>query len=266
MDDERPATALDPRLGVTLIAERAVAHVRARSAALDTTSRELSELLRTATHHEETRISRVPRDSLPAHLELLVRRALREVVICLREDWLTPEQVLPVDPEVIAEAHARGVRFRVLVDDAHADRLGDPLLLPATGLEWRSAQALPLSMLVSDSTAAALADDDPGSDTVRTTHPALVSALVALCESQWQHGASLGPAPVEKDVARPASPGVARPEILALLAAGHTDEAVARASGMSVRKLVRVLGELRQDLASETRFQMGVEAARRGLV
>lgn len=266
MDDERPTTALDPRLGVTLIAERAVAHVRARSAALDTTSRELSELLRTATHHEETRISRVPRDSLPAHLELLVRRAAREVVICLREDWLSAEQVVPVDPEVIAEAHSRGVRFRVLVDDAHADRLGDPLLLPGNGMEWRRARALPLSMLVSDCTAAALADDEAGRDTVRTTHPALVAALVALCESQWQYGASLGPAPADRETAHASSHGVARPEILALLAAGHTDEAVARASGMSVRKLVRVLGDLRHDLGAETRFQMGVEAARRGLV
>lgn len=54
--------------------------------------------------------------------------------------------------------------------------------------------------------------------------------------------------------------------VLTHLARGNTDEAVARALGVSVRHLRRRIARLFAQLGATSRFEAGVEAARRGWV
>lgn len=54
--------------------------------------------------------------------------------------------------------------------------------------------------------------------------------------------------------------------VLKYLARGNTDEAVARALGLSVRHLRRRIAKLFVQLGATSRFAAGVEACRRGWV
>ena len=52
--------------------------------------------------------------------------------------------------------------------------------------------------------------------------------------------------------------------LLALMAAGLKDEVVARQLGLSLRTVRRRIARLMDELGADTRFQAGIEAARRG--
>jgi DNA-binding CsgD family transcriptional regulator len=54
--------------------------------------------------------------------------------------------------------------------------------------------------------------------------------------------------------------------MLRLLAAGLKDQAIARHLGIGLRTVVRRIGNLSRALDAETRFQAGLQAARRGLL
>jgi DNA-binding NarL/FixJ family response regulator len=54
--------------------------------------------------------------------------------------------------------------------------------------------------------------------------------------------------------------------ILALMAAGATDATIARQTGISQRTVERRVRALMDQLGAGTRFQAGVQAARRGLI
>jgi sugar-specific transcriptional regulator TrmB/DNA-binding CsgD family transcriptional regulator len=54
--------------------------------------------------------------------------------------------------------------------------------------------------------------------------------------------------------------------VLQLLASGATDETSAREVGVSVRHLRRTIARLMEELAASSRFEAGVEAARRGWI
>ena len=53
-------------------------------------------------------------------------------------------------------------------------------------------------------------------------------------------------------------------QLLALLASGLKDDAIARQLGLSTRTMRRRIRNLLDDLAAANRFQAGVQAARRG--
>ena len=53
-------------------------------------------------------------------------------------------------------------------------------------------------------------------------------------------------------------------QLLALMAAGLKDEVVARRLGLSLRTVRRRIAQLMRELDADTRFQAGIEAARRG--
>jgi len=55
-------------------------------------------------------------------------------------------------------------------------------------------------------------------------------------------------------------------ELLTMLAAGMTDEAIARQVGVSARTVQRRISELMETLGSRNRFQAGVQAVRHGLL
>ena len=95
-------------------------------------------------------------------------------------------------------------------------------------------------------------------------HPGLLSGFLDLFNRAWQDAADL---PWQTDDSEQA-PAIEISEqdkrILTLLASGCTDETSAREVGVSVRHLRRTISRLMQQLGANSRFEAGVEAARRG--
>ena len=101
-----------------------------------------------------------------------------------------------------------------------------------------------------------------GSDgTLLVRAPALVALVRELFEQYWsrRHPAARG---------RPRRAGRRRrrPAVLRLLQLGLKDESIARQLGVSLRTVRRRIATLMDELGAQTRFQAGMEAARRGLI
>lgn len=95
-------------------------------------------------------------------------------------------------------------------------------------------------------------------------HPSsLLDALAALFETFWVRAL---PLPYSRGGKRAAAKedGGSNHDLLALLSAGVSDEAIARQLGMSIRTVRRRIRRLADDLGVVTRFQAGVQAAKRG--
>jgi DNA-binding CsgD family transcriptional regulator/sugar-specific transcriptional regulator TrmB len=95
-------------------------------------------------------------------------------------------------------------------------------------------------------------------------HPGLLAGFIDLFHRLWQDADEL---PWISDGAEPVtSPTVSEQDrrVLTLLASGCTDETSAREVGVSVRHLRRTISRLIAELGANSRFEAGVEAARRG--
>ncbi len=152
----------------------------------------------------------------------------------------------------------RGVRMQVVHDlGALSDPMGLAALrrLGAGGIEVRCRDGPLQRLVIVDGTVAVVPGDGGGALVVR--HPGLVRGLVELFDGQW---AGATPLPAD-DV--PTGPERA---LLALLAQGCTDQAAARAVGLSERHVRRLTAHLMDRLGARSRFAAGVEAARRGWI
>ena len=129
------------------------------------------------------------------------------------------------------------------------------------GEQFRFVQELPFSVLVVDETAAIV-------DVSRLRHRTAAAPCSCasppssghsreLVETVWRLGTPAG---------RARTAGLDRRDtaILTLLAAGASDATIARQSGISQRTVERRVRALMDQLGAGTRFQAGVQAARRG--
>jgi len=89
--------------------------------------------------------------------------------------------------------------------------------------------------------------------------PEIVAVVRALFETYWSKALPLGRAP------RITGRGP-DPDVLELLSMGAIDEDIAHQLGVSLRTARRRVADTMADLGATTRFQAGMEAARRGLV
>lgn len=179
---------------------------------------------------------------------------------------------------------ARGVSWRVVYAAESFERPGaweETARMADEGEQARVAASLPIKLVVVDRSTALLGLrlDETSVETMVTESPPLVELLVEVFESYWERSLPLGAA---RDDDAPAPSGYAaapargatrgRPAtreqqaILALIGTGLTDEAIAARLGLSVRSLRRRTQALMGELGAENRFQLGVEAARRGWV
>ncbi|MEU0374377.1 helix-turn-helix domain-containing protein [Streptomyces sp. NPDC006283] len=119
-----------------------------------------------------------------------------------------------------------------------------------------------LKMFVVDRTTALLpvsyAEQDP-SVRLLVHESALVDALVCCFEGLWARAT-----PLDAAAAQDGGPSVRDRELLSLMASGMKDRTIARSLGVTERTVGRRLTELMAELGVETRFQAGVQAARRG--
>jgi DNA-binding NarL/FixJ family response regulator len=142
------------------------------------------------------------------------------------------------------------------------------------GEEARVLPWLPFKMALVDRRRAVmpLDMDPPLTRGVLIKGSTMVVALVELFERLWREALPVRPelwsgdGPPEPGQEEAADLGPEDRKLLALLAAGLKDDAIARQLGTSPRSLRRRLRHLLDELNAETRFQAGAQASRRGLV
>ncbi|MFF8868466.1 hypothetical protein ACF08B_41360 [Streptomyces sp. NPDC015139] len=166
----------------------------------------------------------------------------------------------------------RGVRVRIL----HTDSTTGPAhhheavrRLTRAGAEIRTLPALPLHLRLVDGTSAALPLDpgDPDGGAVLLAEPGALAALRALFTHLWDTATPCDgkdEADGTDDARQTYSPR--ERALLRLLAEGHTDEAAARKLGISLRSERRMISSLSDRIGARSRFQLGLQAARSGLL
>ena len=158
---------------------------------------------------------------------------------------------------------AAGVTYRVIYDAAALDipgrMAGDILPSVAAGEQARARPTLPIKLIISDDQLAVI----PAAITSRTVDTTFIirrspilSALVALFEAEWERAIPiLGP---------DAGPDAETAALLAMLAAGMTDAAIARSLQWSMRTTQRRMAALMSELGVTSRFQAGLAVRDRG--
>lgn len=165
----------------------------------------------------------------------------------------------------------RGVNSRCVYDRSVFDQPDQARLLldaVAGGEQARVMSGVPMKLFIIDGQQALLALEKDG-DVVRSAvviHPSsLLEALRRLFESLWQRAVPITQPGVRTEGANgPESPSEHDAVLLTLLATGLTDEAIARQLDVSQRTVQRYIRGLMDRLGADTRFQAGLQAARRG--
>jgi predicted transcriptional regulator len=166
----------------------------------------------------------------------------------------------PVEPVSLAQ----GVRWRAVYAPEALEipgALDEITELAQRGERGRVLPGLPLKLAIADAEVALLPlSFDLASAQVAIVHEStLLTALVELFQTYWELAVPIGDddagvEPIDDDTRR----------LLALLASGLKDDAIARQLGLSTRTMRRRMRELLDGLSAANRFQAGVQAARRG--
>ncbi|MGW3887956.1 LuxR C-terminal-related transcriptional regulator [Micromonospora chokoriensis] len=173
-----------------------------------------------------------------------------------------------VPEEVQYDALRRGLRYRCVYE---GELLHDEAMLAAVrsavaaGEQTRVFPELPLKMMLVDADRGLVILPRTGgddADAMLVHRSRLLDGLSELFEVFWRLGA---PIHATADTAQPdAEPTAATQRLLALLTAGLTDDAIARDLGISNRTVHRRVSRLQELLGARSRFQLGVQATRRG--
>lgn len=271
--DRRTWCAVAPELGLGALLDRQEAELDRRRREVDESRGAVASLL--AAH----RPHRSPDDpgltglqgpeEIRLALDRLCRGATEEILVALPADPHALRLLLTGDSPVEA-APALGVRVRALhlaagrhgTHHLHGRRLGE------AGAEVRAAARLSAAVIVVDRAGAVVAV--PGTSTSRggtalpraelVTSPALVAALTALFDRDWEAALPATTARGEQGPGAVPRPGIDDQEraLLHLLGEGLTDEVAARRLGVSLRTVRRIVSGLLARHGSRSRFQLGV--------
>lgn len=135
------------------------------------------------------------------------------------------------------------------------------------GAESRTLPKVPFKLAIADENVALIGVPD-GPDkrihTLRIGRCGVLGEVIDLFETLW----TLATPMAAEAVAGPdaTASGETDHELLRLLAAGATDEAIARQLQVSLRTVQRRVRKLEDMLGARTRFQAGIQAARRHLI
>ncbi|MGK4580780.1 helix-turn-helix domain-containing protein [Kitasatospora sp. HPMI-4] len=176
-----------------------------------------------------------------------------------------PPYIRRCDPETEGSLLGRGVTTRVVYESRvlrEPDRVAEVRGFIRGGEQARILPELPLKLAVVDARWAVL----PVSAGTELQHVLLVrpssllDALIGLFELYWSQAMRFPAADAESE------PEDRRQRLLGLLAAGLTDESIARQLGVSTRTVQRWVRELMDRFGARTRFQAGIQAARADLL
>lgn len=199
----------------------------------------------------------VPAAQLADTLLELMADTTGEMLYLRPDQWATPGASL-VDVYVIAELQ-RGRASRALYPHHALDEAAEPVQVRGrAGERVRVLPHLPSRLAIFGEQAALIPDDweKRHGDRLLIHQPGVVRALRTLFEELWRRGTAvpgLGDQPEE-----------GRHQLLELLASGAIDEQMARTLGVSLRTVRRRIAALMAGCAVTSRFQLGVEAVRRG--
>lgn len=174
--------------------------------------------------------------------------------------------------DVQRQQAADGVRFLSVYDSGVVEGVGPMSALDqlaAVGEQMRVLRGVPLKMVIADDETALVivrTVDETWRGSMLVRRSPLLDSLILLFETLWRLAVPL-PRPSEV-VGAPGEPheGLRSRDhkVLMLLAGGATDETIARQLGLSTRTVERRVRAMLDQLGAETRFQAGVQAARRG--
>lgn len=255
----RPA---QPDLALEVLALRRHQEIeRARLAAA-----ELTELFRAAAGlHEAIPVDVIAGSAANVQRFLQTQRATRDEVLIFDKPPYVMEGVVS-QTDVQLELMARGVRYRTIYDRAslaEPSQLALARRLAAAGEQARVLDEVPMKMQISDRSIAlvpfALSAER---QTLVIQNSPLMDGLIALFELLWDRAVPLWPS------GSPASSGLTSEdaELLGYAAVGYTDEAVARKLGVNTRTVERRMRRVMDILGARTRFQAGLQAARKGVL
>ena len=203
----------------------------------------------------------VGRAAVAARFVQLTRKVQGELLVLDRPPYAqNPEATNSAEIDVLGKGVA--VRGIYAPEAFELDGAYDQAVAASrAGEEARVHGDVPMKLAIADRTEALLPLDANGVvDSVLVVRaPTVVSSLVRLFELLW---AQAWPLPVWDRSAEPDPADPVDHELLALLATGVKDEAIARDLGISVRTLGRRIGRLLDALGARTRFQAGLQASR----
>ena len=258
----------DPRLGLArLITDHELRVRRDQDRVL-----ELRSLMEQLAVERE---SRLDRESLVHHLGVnAVRGRLAELAetakkecVSLNPGRLRLADTLEASRPLNQWALDNGVAIRCVYQDCFrydADTSANARWLSRQGGQVRVLPSVPLLMVIVDGEVALVPRnlDDVSEGALEIRQPSVVAALQFLFELAWRVAA-----PVQSPHHRgpdPSNPTTR--DLLALLAGGITDDTAARRLGVSTRTVRRIMADVMAQLGVTSRFQAGIEVARRGWV
>ena len=189
--------------------------------------------------------------------------ALKQVIAEARSEvlcWNIALQQLGNDQPVAAQV----ARIKTVYDTAFLHREGGVIALRrarSAGEDLRIADEVATSMLIVDSAALVLplGTAPHGALLIRST--LVVEAMREFFDLIWQRSVPW----IDRESADEVLTPIQR-QIMALMAIGHSDEAVGEHLGVSLRTVRRHVGEVMERLGADTRFAAGIAAARAGLL
>jgi DNA-binding CsgD family transcriptional regulator len=254
---------LPPRLPLQALADQ---YVRAAAAA-----REASEVLAQVWARQT---------STPDYMEVLTTTAqVMDVTARLHDDAETEVRALSIGPNGESaprptrqrgafEAMRRGVTYRV-VYGAQILRQADVMALVqeavSAGESARVFPTVPCNLQIADGKRAVLIAPMPGPERLHGVvffDGGFLDSLIGIFETYWTLGVPITADELAVDEAQGPSDDIRH--LLSLLGAGLTDASIAREMGVSERTVNRRIMALQDALAARSRFQLGVQAARRG--
>ncbi len=257
-----PSTAME-----ALVLKRMEDLQRARSVIQD-----LQEQAAQQDDHEQLVELITSREAERQAFEHMQRTAQDEIVGLIRLPILITRVDVPTEQgqSTQREAQARGVHFRSIVDTPFMETSGvaERVLSDVkAGEDIRVVPSLPFKMVMADRKVAfiPLNLERPDSPSLLVRSSALVDALYALFETLWEQavpiaftsGGKLGTDDKDSRLREQAD------ALVALLAAGLPDKAVAHELGISASTLNRRIVDVMASLNASTRFQLGWLAALR---
>lgn len=204
-------------------------------------------------------------EELQGHLRLAGEACRRELLVLL--SGRSEDAALDDVPQLCAPLARRGVAVRVVCPHrSRTDlrlRAGLRQLVEA-GAEIRTVTHVPRAAVVVDRSVALLLGQGHGGQirASRIGSDEVVGFLLDVFDQVWDVATPL----VRLDSGYAEVTGDLHESIAALMAKGFTDEVLARKLSMSVRTCRRHIAALMRELDSASRFQAGVQAARRGLI
>ncbi|GHJ48870.1 LuxR family transcriptional regulator [Catellatospora sp. TT07R-123] len=263
--------AVSPELGLAALLEREQAKLAQRNHEIARSRAAVANLL---INHAEIKANSndpaverlIGMEAIRERLESLARSCRTEALSFMPGGAQSAES-LRASRLLDEQAMCRGVRMRtVYLDSMYNDArtTAYALWLQEMGSEVRTIPVLPVRMLIVDRECAVVPidNDRSGAGAVVLTGAGLVEALVSLFFFVWEMSTPVGTSKSSDSTELSAQ----EKHVLRLLAAGYTDEAMARRLGVSVRTIRRGTAELLQRLGAQSRFQAGVLAAERGWI